>query len=91
MYGDVYKDENFTMNHDAPYLLSSANAGPDTNSSQFFITLAAAPSLDEKHCAFGRVVEGSEVVDRIGQMEVDEDTEAPLRRVAIVDCGAGDG
>lgn len=91
VYGDVYKDENFTMNHDAPYLLSSANAGPDTNSSQFFITLAAAPSLDGKHCAFGRVVEGSEVVDRIGQMEVDEDTEAPLRRVAIVDCGAGDG
>ena len=36
-------------------------------------------------------MEGSEVVDRIGRMEVDEDTEAPLRRVAIVDCGAGDG
>eukprot|EP00947_MAST-08B_sp_MAST-8B-sp1_P002791 g2791.t1 len=93
IYGGHYQDETFEMKHDAPYILSSANAGPHTNSSQFFVTLAAAPSLDGENVAFGKVVSGTDVIDEIGALPVDEETEAPTTKVTIVDCGAvvGDG
>ena len=57
-----FKDENFTRRHAHAGLLSMANQGPDTNSSQFFVTLKPAPHLDGKHVVFGQVVSGIEVI-----------------------------
>merc|ERR1711939_993406 len=65
IYGAKFKDENFTMQHTCPGLLSMANAGPNTNGSQFFITTAATDWLNGKHTVFGRLLQGHGVVQKM--------------------------
>jgi len=65
IYGLKFPDENFTVKHDVPGLLSMANAGPNTNGSQFFITTVRCNWLDGKHTVFGKVVSGMEVLKAV--------------------------
>lgn len=86
IYGDKFEDEDLTGKHDRPFLLSMANAGPNTNGSQFFITTVPTPHLDGKHVVFGRVLEGKNVVRRIENVETSSG-DRPVNEVKIVACG----
>jgi len=85
IYGAKFDDEDFTMKHETPGLLSMANSGPNTNGSQFFITTVKTPHLDGKHVVFGKVIKGMGIVYEIEEMETEQDK--PLKDVIIKDCG----
>lgn len=85
IYGERFPDENFIHKHDKPGLLSMANAGPNTNGSQFFITTVVTSWLNDKHVVFGEVVEGMEVVKAIEAQGTRSGQ--PRARVQITDSG----
>jgi cyclophilin family peptidyl-prolyl cis-trans isomerase len=85
IYGAKFADENFTLKHDRPFLLSMANAGPNTNGSQFFITTVPTPWLDGKHVVFGEVAEGSDVVKAIEALG--SGSGRTSAKILIEDCG----
>ncbi|KAJ6571453.1 putative CPR1-cyclophilin [Mycena capillaripes] len=85
IYGEKFKDENFQLKHTKPYLLSMANAGPNTNGSQFFITTVVTSWLDGKHVVFGEVIEGQELVKQIEALG--SQTGTPSKTVKIAAAG----
>ena len=80
-----FKDENFNIKHSKRGLLSMANSGPNTNGSQFFITLVETPWLNEKHVVFGEIISGDYVLKKIEDVETNKDV--PNKDVVITECG----
>ncbi len=85
IYGAKFADENFILKHDSEGLLSMANSGPNTNSSQFFITLKPTPWLDGKHVVFGKVIQGLELLLLLNGIGTGQGK--PQKQVVIHDCG----
>jgi peptidylprolyl isomerase len=86
IYGEKFADENFTMKHTEPYLLSMANAGANTNGSQFFITFEPCGWLDGKHVVFGKVIDGKPIVDALHAIGSGDGK--PTKAAKIVASGA---
>ena len=84
IYGEKFADENFKLKHTGPGILSMANAGPNTNGSQFFITVAATPWLDGKHVVFGKVVDGMDLLKKMEDLGTQSGR--PTAEVTLAGC-----
>lgn len=85
IYGNKFADENFAVKHSKPGLLSMANAGKNTNGSQFFITTVVTDWLDGAHVVFGEVVEGMDIVQKLESLGTRSGK--PSQTAKIDDCG----
>ncbi|WKX94479.1 hypothetical protein V3C99_011481 [Haemonchus contortus] len=86
IYGAKFRDENFTLEHSGPGILSMANAGTDTNGCQFFITCAKTDFLDKKHVVFGRVLDGLLTVRKIENVQTGANNK-PKIPILVAQCG----
>ncbi|XP_065103584.1 peptidyl-prolyl cis-trans isomerase A [Paramisgurnus dabryanus] len=85
IYGNKFADENFTLKHTGAGILSMANAGPNTNGSQFFICTAATSWLDGKHVVFGQVVEGLDVIKKVESFG--SSSGKTSAKIVVANCG----
>merc|ERR1711953_1479239 len=85
IYGHKFNDENFTKRHTKPGILSMANAGPNTNGSQFFICTAVTSWLDGKHVVFGEISKGMDIIKKMEA--VGSDSGKTRQAVQIAACG----
>uniref|UniRef100_A0A9J2P676 Peptidyl-prolyl cis-trans isomerase H n=1 Tax=Ascaris lumbricoides TaxID=6252 RepID=A0A9J2P676_ASCLU len=88
IYGSKFRDENFDLEHSGPGILSMANAGPDTNGCQFFITCAKCDFLDKKHVVFGRVLDGLLTVRKIENVPTGQNNKPKIPIVVLLGEGA---
>lgn len=87
IYGAKFEDENFELSHTGPGVLSMANAGPNTNGSQFFLCTVETPWLDGRHVVFGNVTDGMDVVEKIESYGSQGGSGETTAVIKVEDCG----
>lgn len=85
IYGNSFEDENFHLKHKKG-VISMANSGPDSNGSQFFITVKDTEWLDGKHVVFGKIMKGLDLIEWVSTLDTNE-SEIPLQDIVVADCG----